>query len=194
VPATPQQLMMAGPSFGSAVAVSQGAGELELGMSDFLGGIFGAWHCCAGAMHHGGATCRGGGRRTAVGDAPQWATHRVAPTIWSGGVFGGVAPLRRGDAPRGGAMHRGGRRAASGGGGGGGDTPQVGDAPRRPYDTIWLGGIFGAWHCCAGTMHHGGRRAAGVGDAPRRPYMAMWGWHGGVAPLRPYIPTTHLLQ
>ena len=107
--------MMAGPSFGSAVAVSQGAGELELGMSDFLGGIFGAWHCCAGAMHHGGATCRGGGRRTAVGDAPQWATHRVAPTIWSGGVFGGVAPLRRGDAPRGGAMHRGGRRTALGG-------------------------------------------------------------------------------
>ena len=57
-----------------------------------------------------------------------------------------------------------------------GETRRVGDAPRRPYDTIWLGGIFGAWHCCAGAMHHGGRRTAGgdaplgVGDAPRRPY------------------------
>ena len=166
MPATPQQLMMAGPSFGSAVAVSQGAGELELGMSDFLGfgwvGFLGRGTAAPGRCITGGdapqvgdvpqwATRRGwathrSGRRTAVGDAPQWATHRVAPTIWSGGVFGGVAPLRRGDAPRGG------RRTA------------VGDAPR--------------WG----------------GDAPRRPYMAMWGWHGGVAPLRPYIPTTHLLQ
>ena len=50
-----------------------------------------------GATHRGGAMHRGGGRRTAWGATRRrWATHRVAPTIWSGGVFGGVAPLRRG--------------------------------------------------------------------------------------------------
>jgi len=97
--------MMAGPSFGSAVAVSQGAGELELGMSDFLGGIFGAWHCCAGAMHHGGDAPRwGGDAPRGVGDAPQWATRRVgdAPRrpyvamlgMGMDGCAGGVAPLR----------------------------------------------------------------------------------------------------
>ena len=60
----------------------------------WLGGIFGAWHCCAGAMRRGWATRRGG-----------WATHRVAPTIWSGGFLGrsAAAPLQ--SIARG-AMHR----------------------------------------------------------------------------------------
>ena len=68
MPATPQQLMMAGPSFGSAVAVSQGAGELELGMSDFLG--FG-W---AGFLGRGTAApgrCITGGDAPRVGDVPR---------------------------------------------------------------------------------------------------------------------------
>ena len=104
--------MMAGPSFGSAVAVSQGAGELELGMSDFLGGIFGAWHCCAGAMHHGGRRtalggrrAAGGGRRTAVGDAPRG--RRTASPLrgdvgdghgWLRGGRSTATPLRYGRA------------------------------------------------------------------------------------------------
>ena len=93
-----------------------------------------------------------------------------------------------------------------------GETRRVGDAPRggathRVAPTIWLGGIFGAWHCCAGAMHHGGRRTAvgdaprggrcaAVGDASRRPYdMVGWGFWGAaslrpnVASLRPNVAT-----
>ena len=111
MPATPQQLMMAGPSFGSAVAVSQGAGELELGMSDFLGfgwaGFLGRGTAAPGRCITGGDAPRGGGRRTA------WATRRVGDTS------------RGGATRRGWATHRvGGRRTAVG------DAPRVGDAPQ----------------------------------------------------------------
>ena len=111
--------MMAGPSFGSAVAVSQGAGELELGMSDFLG--FG-W---AGFLGRGTAApgrCIMGGRRAAVGDARGgWATHRSGRRAAGGGRRTAV-----GDAPR---------------------LPYMamwvwhgGVAPRRPYMAMW------GWH------------------------------------------------
>jgi len=86
--------MMAGPSFGSAVAVSQGAGELELGMSDFLGfgwvGFLGRGTAAPGRCITGGRRAAGGGRRAAVGDAPR----RPYDTIWLGGIFWGAASLR----------------------------------------------------------------------------------------------------
>ena len=173
--------MMAGPSFGSAVAVSQGAGELELGMT-WLGRIFGAWHCCAGAMHHGGATRRsgrraaGGGRRTALGGrraasggvaalrsynqlrggrrAAGGVTHRVAPTIWSGGVFGGDAP-RRG-----------------------------GVAALRPYNQLRGGRCIAGGDAPRGRRAAGGGRCTAEGDAPRGDGRRAAGGRRAASPLR----------
>ena len=104
---------------------------------------------------------------------------------------GGDVPRGVGDAPRG---------VGDAPQWGGGDAPQwatrrsgrrtaVGDAPQWATRRGWATRRRG-W----ATHRVGGGDAPRVGDAPRRPYMAMWGWHGGVAPLRPYIPTTHLLQ
>ena len=47
-----------------------------------------------------------------------------------------------------------------------------------------VGGFLGATGRVGDAPRGGATRR--VGDAPRRPYMAMWGWHGGVAALRPY--------
>ena len=52
-------------------------------------GFLGAWHRCAGAMRRAGGRCiAGGDAPRGVGDAPQWATHRVSPTWQCGGGMG----------------------------------------------------------------------------------------------------------
>ena len=130
--------MMAGPSFGSAVAVSQGAGELELGMSDFLG--FG-W---AGFLGRGTAApgrCITGGDAPRVGDASRGATRRVGDAPRGRRT---ASPLRYGRVGFLGAWHRcaGAMRRAGG------------DAPRGRRTA--LGGRRAAW----ATHRGGGRRAA----------------------------------
>ena len=114
------------------------------GVAGLPGRRVGAQHRCAPTIIWSGgflgATRRG------------WATHRVGdasrrPYNMVGRDFWGVALLRRGDAPRGGAMHRGGRRAAWGG-----DAPRGrrNASPRR-YGRV---GFLGAWHRCAGAYRY----------------------------------------